>query len=104
MLRSWTVSPDGERVAVAGESNDVVFARSGEPVRHLDGHATPVTSLSFALDGNLYTAGGVELIEWDRDGKLVARVVAPAEITAFEPVSGAIVLATSDIGPEIKCA
>lgn len=57
-----TLSPDGQRVIVAGGSTQdyavrVLDVASGEEVRRLTGHTSPVTSLAFSSDGRRLAAG-----------------------------------------------
>jgi WD40 repeat protein/DNA-binding SARP family transcriptional activator len=100
------VSPDGRRLAVAGQDGEILLLdlRSGARVRHpVVGHEGPAGPVAFSADGGTIVAGGRDgrVSVWDgATGDLLGTVtVAPAGVStypAFLPDGRTAVIVASD--------
>jgi WD40 repeat protein len=92
-VRAVAFSPDGSRVAAAGNDRAVWVwdAASGKELRTLPGHADWVTALAFSPDGRLLASAGADRVVklWDAaSGRLRATLrghSVPVSALAFSP-------------------
>jgi WD40 repeat protein len=60
-VRSSAFSPDGSTLATACPHNTEVYlwdARTGKPLRELQGHSAPVHVVAYSPDGTTLASGG----------------------------------------------
>ncbi len=66
-LKAAAFSPDGSRLAIAGEGNDILVfdGRRGTPLEIVAGHRAPVTALSYASDRLVSSDAQRRSVIWD---------------------------------------
>lgn len=87
LVASW--SPDSQRLAIGGDKDDTVSVwdvASGRKLLTYNGHAE---ASFFDRQSSLPRSGGVQAINWSRDGKYIVSLGDEDSIQIWDPATGA---------------
>jgi WD40 repeat protein len=100
-IRTAAVSPQGGRIALGGSDGEVhIFVGdSRRLVKTIKVHPEEITTLAYAEDGQLITAGGDRSLRWwQPDGDPGKQLTMPTVIHAIQPLGNGKCLAAGNTG------